>query len=33
MHLAAGEGNFDAVRCLGEKGANFNVKDEDGVSE
>jgi len=33
MHLAARKGNFDTVRYLGEKGANVNIKDGDGVSE
>ena len=33
MHLAARARNFASVRYLGEKGANVNIKDEDGVSE
>ena len=33
MCLSARECSFDSVKYLGEKGANVNIKDEDGVSE
>jgi len=33
MHLAAGVGNSDQARCLSEKGADVNIKDDWGVSE
>ena len=31
--LAARKGNFDAVKYLGDQGADVNIKDDDGVGE
>jgi len=33
LHLAAGKGNFDAVRYLVDSGADFNIKQQHGVNE
>ena len=33
LHLAARQGHVDIVRYLVDKGADLNIKDEDGVSE
>ena len=33
LHMAAQSGHADMVRYLSDKGANVNIKDNDGVSE
>jgi len=33
LRVAAGSGSIDMVRYLGDKGANFNIKDDHGVSK
>ena len=33
LHCAAPHGHVDVVRYLVDKGADLNIKDEDGVSE
>ena len=33
LHVAAESGNVDTVSYLGDKGADINIKDGDGVSE
>ena len=33
LHLAADNGHTDTVQCLIEKGADVNIKDDDGVSK
>ena len=33
LHLAAGKGHVDTVRCLVDKGADTQLKDENDVNE